>query len=112
MRTYFVYMMTNASRVVLYTGVTNDLTRRIWEHQKAELPGFTHNYRTTKLVYLEDFPDPISAIAREKEIKGWRRSKKNELVESSNLRWCDLSPNLFQHMRGSSPSARLGMAAV
>ncbi len=109
MNTYFVYLMTNRSRVVLYTGVTNDLARRVWEHQNGELPGFTRDYHTDVLAYFESTPDPLSAIAREKEIKGWRRSKKNDLVESLNPKWEDLSGSLFDLGRGPSPSARLGM---
>ena len=106
MKVFFVYMMTNRSRVVLYPGITNDLVRRIWEHQNAEIKGFTKNYKVNRLVYYENFDDPRDAISREKEIKGWRRSKKNALVERMNPKWADLSPMLFQHMRG--PSLRSG----
>jgi len=95
MRNFFVYMMTNKSRVVLYTGVTNDLTRRVWEHQHGELKGFTKTYKVNRLVYFEDYDDPRDAIAREKEIKGWRRSKKNALVETLNPKWADLSNTVF-----------------
>ena len=108
MRTYYVYMMTNSSRVVLYTGVTNDLVRRVWEHQHGEVKGFTKTYRTNKLVYFENTPDPFSAITREKEIKGWRRSKVNGL----NPRWRDLSAELFETMRDPSPPARLRTTAA
>jgi len=68
--------MTNKSRVVLYTGVTNDLDRRVWEHQHRELKGFTKKYRVNCLVYHETYNRIDDPIAREKEIKGWRRSKK------------------------------------
>ena len=105
-RTFFVYTMTNRSRVVLYTGITNDLTRRVWEHQNGEMKGFTKQYKVNRLVYYESFDDPLDAIGREKEIKGWRRAKKNALVETLNPEWADLSPMLFQHMRG--PSLRSG----
>ena len=101
--------MTNKSRVVLYTGVTNDLARRVWEHQHGEVKGFTKTYRVDRLVYFEVFSDPQSAITREKEIKGWRRRKKNALVETLNPKWADVSAQLFQPMGGPSPSARLGM---
>jgi len=77
-------MITNRSRVVLYTGVTNDLARRVWEHQNGTIKGFTKKYRLTILVYHETYHDIGQAIDREKEIKGWRRSKKNALVEGLN----------------------------
>jgi putative endonuclease len=105
-KTFYVYMMTNRSRVVLYTGITNDLTRRVWEHQNAEVKGFTKTYKVNRLVYYESCEDPRDAIAREKEIKSWRRSKKNALVETLNPKWVDLSSMLFQHTRG--PSLRSG----
>ena len=103
--------MTNRSRVVLYIGITNSLVRRVSEHQRGEIKGFTKTYRVDRLVYYESFNDPRSAISREKELKGWRRSKKNALVETLNPRWADLSGMLFQPMRGPSSSARLGMTA-
>jgi putative endonuclease len=102
MKSFFVYMMTNKSRAVLYTGLTNSLMRRVWQHQNGAIEGFTKNYRTNRLVYYACFNHPRDAIAREKEIKGWRRAKKNALVETMNPKWVDLSPMLFQHMRGSS----------
>ena len=89
-------MMANRSRVVLYTGVTNDLARRVWEHQHGTVKGFTKNYNLTILVYHETYNDICDAIDREKEIKGWRRSKKNALVETLNPKWIDLSQTLFQ----------------
>ena len=106
MKAFYVYMMTNQSRVVLYTGITNSLVRRVWQHQNGEIGGFTKAYGVNRLVYYERFNDPRDAIAREKEIKGWRRAKKNALVERMNPKWADLSPMLFQHMRG--PSLRSG----
>jgi putative endonuclease len=99
-------MMTNRSRVVLYTGITNSLMRPVAQHQKSEIEGFTKTYKVNRLVYYESFNDPRDAIAREKEIKGWRREKKNALVETMNPKWADLSRILFQHMRG--PSLRSG----
>ena len=89
MKAFYVYMMTNQSRVVLYAGVTNSLMRRVWHHQHAEIDGFTKAYSVSRLVYYECFDDPRDAIAREKEIKGWRRQKKNALVETKNPRWTD-----------------------
>jgi putative endonuclease len=102
MKAFYVYMMTNQSRVVLYVGVTNSLTRRVWQHQSGEIEGFTKDYKVNRLVYYECFDDPRDAIAREKEIKGWRREKKNALVETKNPKWADLSPMLFQHFKPSS----------
>ncbi len=96
MKAFFVYMMTNRSRVVLYTGITNRLVRRVWEHQNGEIKGFTKKYKVNRLVYYENFDDPRDAISREKEIKGSRRSKKNVLVETLNPEWADLSPMVFQ----------------
>jgi len=87
--------MTNSSRVVLYTGVTNNLERRVWEHRNKVVEGFTKRYHVDRLVYYEQFPDPRDAIAREKEIKGWRRSKKDALVAQMNPKWDDLSQTLF-----------------
>ena len=99
MKVFYIYMMTNRSRVVLYTGITNSLVRRVWQHQNSDIEGFTKTYKVNRLVYYERFNDPRDAIAREKEIKGWRRSKKNALVETKNPMWADLSPMLFQHTR-------------
>jgi len=106
MKTFYVYLVTNRSRVVLYTGITNSLMRRVWQHQNGEIEGFTETYRVNRLIYYERFNDPRDAISREKEIKGWRRAKKNALVETMNPKWADLSSMLFQHMRG--PSLRSG----
>jgi putative endonuclease len=102
MKAFYIYMMTNQSRVVLYTGVTNSLVRRVWQHQNAEIDGFTKAYKVNQLVYYECFDGPRDAIAREKEIKGWRCAKKNALVEKMNPKWVDLSPMLFQHMKRHS----------
>lgn len=89
MRQFYVYIMTNYSRT-LYTGVTNDLERRVYEHKHKLVPGFTQKYNITVLVYYEATPDIRSAIAREKQIKGWLRSKKIALIESVNPEWQDL----------------------
>src|ERR1700751_6467132 len=99
MKAFYVYMMTNQSRVFLYTGITNSLLRRVWQHQSGEIEGFTKSYKVNRLVYYECFDDPRDAIAREKEIKGWRREKKNALVETMNPKRTDLSSMLFQHTR-------------
>jgi putative endonuclease len=82
--------MTNRSRIVLYTGVTNSLERRLWFHGNASKRSFTKRYKVDRLVYYESFDDPRDAISREKEIKGWRRERKNELVRKLNPKWEDL----------------------
>ena len=86
----FVYIMASRSRV-LYTGVTNDLARRVTEHKHRLVDGFTCKYRVTRLVYFEEFTDIRTAIAREKEIKGWKRSRKTKLIEAHNPTWEDLA---------------------
>ena len=88
---YYVYIMTNPHRT-LYTGVTNSLLRRVYEHKHGLMEGFTRRYHLTQLAYFEATDDIAAAIAREKEIKGWRRAKKLVLIESMNPQWGDLSP--------------------
>lgn len=90
MRQYYVYIMTNKSGT-LYTGVTDDLERRVYEHKQKLLPGFTSKYNITQLVYFEVTQDIEAAISREKQIKGWLRRKKIALIESVNPEWKDLS---------------------
>ena len=87
---YYVYIMTNRSRT-LYTGITSDLQRRVYEHKNKLINGFTKKYSITKLVYFEATNEVNSAIAREKQIKGWLRKKKIALIESMNPEWKDLS---------------------
>jgi putative endonuclease len=89
-RRYFMYIMASLSRKV-YVGVTNNLIRRTGEHKDARLPGFTEKYRINRLVYFESFQYVRDAIAREKQIKGWRRSRKVALIEVGNPTWADLS---------------------
>jgi len=89
-RRYFVYIMTNERNTVLYTGVTNDLGRRVYEHKTGIIPGFTKRYSVVKLVYCESFRDIKEAIAREKQIKGGSRRKKIDLVNGINKAWRDL----------------------
>jgi putative endonuclease len=91
---YFVYVMSNVSRT-LYIGVTNNLERRVWEHKQKLHPGFSRRYNRTMLVYCERFGGPNDAIAREKELKGWLRSRKLELIERENPDWLDLSREWF-----------------
>jgi putative endonuclease len=89
-RTYCIYIMASRSRV-LYTGVTNDLARRVSEHKRGLVSGFTRKYRITRLVYFEEFADIRDAIASEKEIKGWKRLRKISLIQSRNPTWEDLA---------------------
>lgn len=91
MKKYYVHIMTNASRT-LYVGVTNDLGRRAGQHKRRLVPGFTSKYHVTLLAYFEEYTSVRDAIAREKQIKGWRRDRKIELIESINPRWRDLAP--------------------
>jgi len=89
---FHVYIMTNRPRShVLYTGITGKLGHRVFQHKNKLVPGFTDRYNLTRLVYYERFVYPDAAIAREKEIKGWRRSKKIRLIESMNPHWHDLA---------------------
>jgi putative endonuclease len=91
---YYVYIMTNKYNTVLYTGVTNDLKRRVYEHKSKLGGGFTSKYNITKLVYYEVFDDVNSAIAREKQIKGGSRQKKIDLINGMNSEWKDLYEEL------------------
>jgi putative endonuclease len=91
---YIVYILTNSYNTVLYTGVTNDLIRRIDEHKNGTGSKFTSHYRVHKLVYFESTESVESAIRREKQIKGWSRTKKVSLIESVNPEWKDLSDEL------------------
>jgi putative endonuclease len=97
MRQYYVYIMTNRSRT-LYTGVTGDLKRRVYQHKHKMVPGFTSRYNIDRLVHFEVFGDVLLAIAREKEIKGWLRAKKITLIESKNRDWKDLSDGWFSDL--------------
>ena len=90
MRQYYVYIMTNKSGT-LYTGLTNNLERRMYEHKEKLLKGFSEKYNISRLVFYEAFSDIRSAISREKQIKGWVRSKKIEIIELMNPGWKDLS---------------------
>ena len=87
---YFVYILTNATGNVMYVGVTNDLQRRIYEHKNGFVDSFTSKYNVHKLVYFEQCGDIKDAIAREKQLKGWKREKKNALVEKENPDWNEL----------------------
>jgi putative endonuclease len=87
---YYLYIMTNKLNTVLYTGVSSDLKRRIYEHKNGIGGKFTSKYKTTKLVYYEIFDDPYNAISREKNIKGGSRKRKITLIEKMNPNWKDL----------------------
>ncbi len=89
-RQYFIYIMTNPTNTVLYTGMTNDLVRRVWEHKEKQKQGFTQKYNVVKLVYYEIYGSASDAIAREKQIKAGSRKKKIELIKSVNPEWKDL----------------------
>ena len=91
MRSYYVYILTNRPRGVLYTGVTSDPVRRLHQHRVGAGSEFAHRYRLHRVVYIEATSDPRSAIAREKQIKGWVRRKKIRLIEAVNPEWRDLS---------------------
>jgi putative endonuclease len=88
---YYVYILTSISRRALYTGITNAIMRRLAQHRESGPDTFVGRYHATRLVYFEVFQDVRAAIAREKEIKGWSRMKKEELVRSKNPEWNDLS---------------------
>ncbi len=87
---YYVYILTNRSRT-FYVGMTNNLERRVYEHKHKMIDGFTKHYNITILVYYEAFANVNQAIAREKQVKDWRREKKIELIESMNPAWADMS---------------------
>ena len=88
---YYVYIITNKNNSVLYTGVTNDIVRRMYEHKNGIIDGFSKKYNLCKLVYCETYQDPQTAILREKQIKGWKREKKERLILTINPKWNDLS---------------------
>ena len=90
-KNYYVYIMTNCKNTVLYIGVTNNLERRVYEHKNKLVEGFSKRYNLNKLVYFEYLQDIIVAIEREKQLKGWIRSKKISLIESVNPNWNDLA---------------------
>ena len=104
---YWVYLTTNFNQTVLYTGVTNSLERRMWQHKHGTFPGFTRKYKCDRLVYFEEYGEIDQAIAREKQIKGWTRAKKDALVATVNPGWDDLAADWYGE--GPSPSSRLRM---
>ncbi|HZH93387.1 MAG TPA: GIY-YIG nuclease family protein [Tissierellaceae bacterium] len=93
---YYVYILANWNNKVLYTGVTGNLQRRIYEHKNKLADGFTNKYNVEKLVYYDSTDDVREAIKREKEIKGWKRIKKDDLVSEFNPEWRDLSEDIYR----------------
>ncbi|MBI1204122.1 MAG: GIY-YIG nuclease family protein [Rhodopseudomonas sp.] len=91
---YYVYLLATRKQGTLYLGITNDLVRRTYQHKEKLLPGFTSRYDIRRLVWFEVYDDPINAIAREKEIKKWRRAWKVALIEKGNPDWRDLYPEI------------------
>jgi putative endonuclease len=90
MNDYYVYILTNEYNNVMYTGMTNNLRRRVYEHKSGEIEGFTKKYNVHKLVYFENTHDVKAAIQREKQLKGWTRERKNALVEAVNPEWKEI----------------------
>ena len=88
----YLYILTNKTNGVFYIGVTNDVIRRVYEHKNHLVKGFSDKYNTEKLIYVEEYPTITDAIAREKQLKRWRRSKKEELIKSLNPEFIDLYP--------------------
>ena len=95
MHSYYVYILSNRSRT-LYTGVTNDLARRMYEHKRGLVPGFTRQYHVHQLVYFEETNDVNEAIVRERQIKGWTRARKIALIKTMNPFWNDLARELVE----------------
>ena len=93
-KTYYTYIVTNKKRGIPYTGMTNDLIARVYQHKHKLVKGFTSRYNLDKLVWYEVFDHVVDAIAREKEIKGWSRKKKIALIEKMNMNWDDLYDQL------------------
>ena len=96
MNRYWVYIVSNKYMSTIYTGVTNDIVRRVWEHRSGNIRGFTSRYKCGWLLYYEEFSDINQAIAREKQIKGWKRDKKIELIISLNPMRKDLAKEWFE----------------
>jgi putative endonuclease len=94
MKTFYVYIL-GSKTGTLYTGITNNLKRRVIEHKEGVVPGFTKTYHVDKLLYLETFQTAAAAIAREKQIKSYRREKKIKLIDARNPQWLDLTGTLM-----------------
>ena len=101
---YYVYIVSNNTRSTLYIGVTNDLLVRLWQHRAGEgLNSFSQRYHCAHLVYFEHYRDVRDAIAREKQLKGWRRQKKNTLIATLNPQWDDLAADWFDFVEPTGP---------
>jgi putative endonuclease len=98
---YYVYILSSRTKT-LYVGVTNNMERRAWEHKTGFVEGFTKKYSIHRLVYYEDYRSIRDAIAREKQVKAWRREKKVALIESLNPEWDDLASDWYTGTRDSS----------
>ena len=92
----YTYILASKKEGVLYTGVTSDLFKRVWEHKNNSMKGFTYKYNVKLLVYYEEFGTIEDAILREKQIKGWVRKKKVDIIEKNNPNWDDLSEKWFE----------------
>jgi len=106
-RCYFVYILSSKSGV-LYVGSTSDLARRIHQHRHGLMPGFTSSYRVNRLVWWDMTPNSRAAVAREREIKSWRRERKVRLIEATNPGWLDLAVDWRADAGGQDPSLRSG----
>ncbi len=95
---YFIYIVTNRNKTVLYIGVTNDLQRRVYKHEQGLIPGFTKKYNCHYLIYYEHFQDINDAIEREKILKKWRREKKENLVNEFNPDWKFLNEDIYNSL--------------
>jgi len=104
---YYVHILASNSGV-LYVGSTSDLARRMYQHVHCLIPGFTKSYRVDRLVWWDATPNARAAVAREREIKSWRREKKVRLIESLKPGWMDLSAGWFPDTGGQDPSLRSG----
>ena len=102
MKQFYVYILANWNNQTIYVGLTNNLERRLYEHKHKLIPGFKKKYNINKLLYYEVFDHSPDAIQREKQLKGWRRSKKEKLIESLNPEWLDLSVNWIKDPSTSS----------
>jgi putative endonuclease len=103
-KVYYVYILASLTRA-LYIGITSDLELRAWQHKEGIFGGHTSKYRINRLVYFETFSNPTEAIAREKELKRWKRFKKIELIERNNAAWVDLSENWGKDATATAKSA-------